>query len=111
MSIVVELVKAMAPGRPIFPAPLISCPASAIITMIIDFNILSNIGGLGMNFEPSFFREETRCDFLVTEKRKKIWAVELQMLEKFDQVCKKYQLSYYASYGTPSRLYPLGRRY
>ncbi len=105
MSIVVELVKAMAPvgmagGRPIFPAPLISCPASAIITMITDFNIFSNIEGLGMNFEPSFFREETRCDFLVTEKRKKIWAVELQMLEKFDQVCKKYQLSYYAYYGT-----------
>ena len=25
----------------------------------------------------SFFDEEVRCDFLVTEKRKKIWAIEI----------------------------------
>lgn len=53
-----------------------------------------------MNFDPSFYREETRCNFVVTEKRKKIWAVELAILEKFDQVCKKHHLTYYAYYGT-----------
>ncbi len=53
-----------------------------------------------MNFEPSFFKEEIRSDFLVDEKRKKIWAVELQILEKIDEVCKKHHITYYALYGT-----------
>ena len=53
-----------------------------------------------MNLDPSFFKEEVRCDFLVTEKRKKVWAVELQLLEQFDAVCKKHQLTYHAYYGT-----------
>ena len=53
-----------------------------------------------MNFEPSFFKEEIRSDFLVDEKRKKIWAVELQILEKIDEVCKKHHITYYAHYGT-----------
>lgn len=37
---------------------------------------------------------------MVTQKRKKIWAVELAILEKFDQVCKKHHLTYYAFFGT-----------
>lgn len=49
---------------------------------------------------PSFYKEEIRSGFLVTEKRKKIWAVELQMLEKFDEICRKYSLTYYVYYGT-----------
>lgn len=53
-----------------------------------------------MNFTESFFKEEMRSGFLVNEKRKKIWAIELQMLEKFDEVCKKYNFTYYAYYGT-----------
>lgn len=48
----------------------------------------------------AFYREETRSGFLVTEKRKKIWATELQLLEKFDEVCRKHQLTYYVDYGT-----------
>ena len=48
----------------------------------------------------SFFKEEVKCGFLVTEKRKKIWAVLLDLLIKFDSVCKKYSLTYYLSDGT-----------
>jgi len=43
----------------------------------------------------SFFKEEERCGFFITEKRKKIWAVLLDMLIKFDDVCKKNGLTYY----------------
>ena len=57
-------------------------------------------GRVIMNFEPSFFKEEMRSSFLVDEKRKKIWAVELQILEKFDEICRKHNLTYYAYYGT-----------
>lgn len=53
-----------------------------------------------MGVEQSFFKEEVRSGFLVTEKRKKVWAVELEILELFDRICKKYGLVYYAYYGT-----------
>lgn len=53
-----------------------------------------------MKFDHAFLKEEIRCDFLVSEKRKKVWNVELQLLAKFDEVCKKYNLTYFAEYGT-----------
>ena len=52
-----------------------------------------------MGFDESFLKEETRWGFLVTEKRKKIWRTELELLAKFDEVCKKYGLRYFAEYG------------
>lgn len=53
-----------------------------------------------MYIDPSFYQEETRCGYVVTQKSKKVWAVELAILERFDQVCKKHHLTYYAFYGT-----------
>lgn len=50
--------------------------------------------------DEDFFKAETRCDFLVDEKRKKVWAVALGMLERFDEVCRKHHLSYWVSDGT-----------
>lgn len=50
--------------------------------------------------DPQFFKEEVRCDFFVDEKRKKIWAIELEMLQRMDEVCKKHGLVYWAFYGT-----------
>lgn len=48
----------------------------------------------------SFFREEERCGFLVTEKRKKIWAIELDIYLKFAEVCDKHNLKFWADGGT-----------
>lgn len=48
----------------------------------------------------SFFEEEVRCGFSVTKERKKIWAVLLDLLIKFDRVCKKHGLTYYLTDGT-----------
>lgn len=50
--------------------------------------------------EASFFQEEIRCDFLVDQKRKKVWATELLMLERLDEVCRKHDITYWAFYGT-----------
>lgn len=50
--------------------------------------------------DKSFFNEEERCGYLVTERMKHIWAVELDLLCRFDEVCKKHNLRYYAAYGT-----------
>lgn len=47
-----------------------------------------------------FLEPETKCDFLIDEKRKKIWTVLLDLLYEFDKVCNKYGLRYYACGGT-----------
>lgn len=48
----------------------------------------------------SFFEEEVICDFLVDSSRKRIWAVSLDLLFKFDEVCRKHQLKYTLAYGS-----------
>lgn len=42
----------------------------------------------------SFFEEDTICDYFVTKKQKKIWAVEIDLLVKFDEICRKHNLRY-----------------
>ena len=48
----------------------------------------------------SFFEEEVRCDFLVTEKRKKVWAIEIELFLKLFEVCQKYHLKVWGDGGT-----------
>lgn len=42
-----------------------------------------------------FLKEEVRCEFFVDEKRKKLWAIGLDLLIEFDRVCKKHNLKYF----------------
>ena len=42
-----------------------------------------------------FFDEENKCDFFVTEDLKKIQAIELDLVAKFDVFCKKFNLHYF----------------
>ena len=51
-------------------------------------------------FYQEFFKEEVRNGFRVDEKRKKVWAVCLDMLMQLDSVCKKHGLQYYLLYGS-----------
>ena len=48
----------------------------------------------------SFFKEETICDFFVSEKRKKIWAICIDLLVSFDKVCRSYNLRYSLAFGS-----------
>ncbi len=48
----------------------------------------------------SFFNEEVICDFKVDLHRKKIWAVSLDLLFKFDEICRKHGLKYTLAYGS-----------
>ena len=48
----------------------------------------------------SFFKEETLCDFLVDTSRKKLWAISLDLLFKFDDICRKHHLRYTLAYGS-----------
>lgn len=47
-----------------------------------------------------FFKEETICDYLVSEKTKKTWAVNMDIYLEFAQICEKNNLKYYAYGGT-----------
>ncbi len=47
-----------------------------------------------------FLEEEERCGYVVSEKMKKIWAVQLDLLAEVDRVCRKYNIKYFASSGT-----------
>jgi lipopolysaccharide cholinephosphotransferase len=47
-----------------------------------------------------FFKEEVRCDYLVSAKMKRIWAVLLDMYLSFAEVCDKYGLKYFVVGGT-----------
>lgn len=53
-----------------------------------------------MYFEDDFFKQEVRCGYTIKPEIKKIWAVELTLLQKFMEVCDKYNLHYYADAGT-----------
>ena len=46
-------------------------------------------------FKESFFEEEYKCDFKVDVVRKKVWAIEIDLLLEFDRVCKKHGLKYF----------------
>ena len=43
----------------------------------------------------SFFEQETRDGFLVTSKRKKVWAIELDLLFEVAQICERHNIQYY----------------
>lgn len=47
-----------------------------------------------------FLQTEYRGNIKVPLKRKELWAVEMDLLVKFQQVCKKHNLRYFAEAGT-----------
>lgn len=53
-----------------------------------------------MQLEEKFFQKEVRFGYEVSEKVKKIWAVELKLLEYFDNLCREHKLRYFIDYGT-----------
>lgn len=46
------------------------------------------------------FNEEEICGHLVSTTIKKVWYTELEELQEFDRICKKYNLRYVVFYGT-----------
>lgn len=54
----------------------------------------------GGDVQKNFLLPEMKCEFQISEKRKKIWKVQIELIEEFERVCQKYHLRYYASNGT-----------
>ena len=53
-----------------------------------------------MKFDDSFYAEEVRNGYLITKQMKEVWGIQLQMLEKLLEVCRKYNLRIWAASGT-----------
>ena len=51
-------------------------------------------------FQDEFFLEEEKCGYKISTKLKHIWAEELEMLFRADRICRKYNIKYFAFYGT-----------
>ena len=47
-----------------------------------------------------FYKEEVRQGYTITSTQKKVWAVQLDMLDEVDRICKKYNIPYFADSGT-----------
>ncbi len=55
---------------------------------------------LNLKVLETFYEEEDRNGFLVSSAMKKVWAVELDLLNEFSRVCEKYQLKWFVHAGT-----------
>ena len=53
-----------------------------------------------MQFPKSYFEDEVRDGYYVPSLMKSAWAAQLEILEDIDKVCKKYNLQYFAEWGT-----------
>ena len=53
-----------------------------------------------LNIPETFFKEEIRDGYLVSEMMKRSWATQIDILESIKKICTKYELRYYADYGT-----------
>ena len=48
----------------------------------------------------SFFKPEEQEGFWVDEKRKKVWAIEIDLLLEFSRICKKHNLKFFLMFGS-----------
>lgn len=51
-------------------------------------------------FIDNIDRDEMRSGFLVTSHRKKLWNVQIGLINEFARICKKHNLRWFAFYGT-----------
>lgn len=51
-------------------------------------------------FDDDFYVEEERCGYTVSAQMKRVWAVQLDLLDRFEAMCREHGLRYYASGGT-----------
>ena len=53
-----------------------------------------------MNFPEGYFENEVREGFFVPSMIKRSWAAELDVLAQIDRICRKYNIQYFAEWGT-----------
>lgn len=46
-----------------------------------------------LDLPENFLNEEVRCDYRISSEMKAVWAVELDLLNELDRVCKKNNIN------------------
>lgn len=47
-----------------------------------------------------FWKEETRCDYKISENMKKVWAIEMDLYREFVRICEEHSLPFFTDGGT-----------
>lgn len=58
------------------------------------------MANLNLDVPENFFKEEVRNGYKISASMKKVWAVELDLLNEFAKVCKKHDIRFFAAGGT-----------
>ncbi|MBR1865618.1 MAG: LicD family protein [Lachnospiraceae bacterium] len=53
-----------------------------------------------MDFSVDFFRDEVRNGFYIPTAIKQAWAASLTVLSEIDRICEKYNIAYFADWGS-----------
>lgn len=53
-----------------------------------------------LRIQDSFLEPEVRDGFYIPSTVKQAWAAELQVLKEIDRICEKYEIPYFADWGT-----------
>ena len=53
-----------------------------------------------LNIDESFFKEEERLNFIIPEAMKKVWAIQLCILDEILTIAKKHNISIWMEYGS-----------
>lgn len=53
-----------------------------------------------VEYIKDLYKDEIRSGFLVTASRKKVWNKEIEILMLIDNICRKYNIKYFADSGT-----------
>ena len=53
-----------------------------------------------MHFREEYFKKEVKDGYEVSSLMKRCWAAQMEVLEQFDEICRKLGIKYYAAYGT-----------
>ena len=52
------------------------------------------------SFVENLYRDELRCGFLVTSHRKKLWNVQIGLINEFARICDKHNIKWFSYGGT-----------
>ena len=53
-----------------------------------------------MNYPLEYFKRETIAGFEVSSMMKRCWAAQMEVLEMFDDICRRHSIRYFLAYGT-----------
>ncbi|MBR1579415.1 MAG: LicD family protein [Selenomonadaceae bacterium] len=75
------------------------------IIFIDDYFYVKNVSTPAANHDPNdlvadIMHDEFRSGFLVTSQRKKLWNVQLHLIDEFARICRKHDLNWFAYAGT-----------